>query len=40
MENEIEDQDQSISKLIGILTGLKCIFGQNLEILTSTGGEW
>ena len=40
IENEIEDQDQSIPKLTGILTELRCIFGQNLEILTSTGGEW
>ena len=37
---EFEDQDQSITKLAGILTELRCIFGQNLEILTSTGGEW
>ena len=34
------DQDQSIPKLKGILTELRCIFGQNLEILTSIGGEW
>ena len=40
IENEIEDQDQSIPKLIGILTVPRCIFGQNLEILTSTGGKW
>ena len=38
--NEIEDLYQSIQKLMGILTVLRCIFGQNLEILTSTGGEW
>ena len=40
MKNEIEDQYQSIPKLTGILTELRCIIGQNLEILTSTGGEW
>ena len=40
IENGIEDHDQSIPKLIGILTELRCIFGKNLEILTSTGGEW
>ena len=40
IENEFEDQDQSIPKLAGILTELRCIFGQNLEILISTGGEW
>ena len=40
IENECEDQDQSIPKLTRILTELRCIFGQNLEILTSTGGEW
>ena len=39
IENEFEDQDQSIPKFTGILTELRCIFGQNLEILTSTGGE-
>ena len=40
IENEFEDQDQSIPKFTGILTELRCIFGQNLEILTSTDGEW
>ena len=40
IENEFEDQDQSIPKLTGISTELRCIFDQNLEILTSTGGEW
>ena len=40
IENEFEDHDQSIPKLTGILTELRCIFGQNLEILTSTGGKW
>ena len=40
IENEFEDHDQSFPKFTGILTELRCIFGQNLEILTSTGGEW
>ena len=40
IETEFEDQDQSIPKFTGMLTELRCIFGQNLEILTSTGGEW
>ena len=40
IKNEIEDHYQSIPKLTGMLTELRCIFGQNLEILTSTGGEW
>ena len=40
IENEIEDHYQSIPKLTGMLTELRCIIGQNLEILTSTGGEW
>ena len=40
IENEFEDQVQSIPQLTGILTEVRCIFGQNLEILTSTGGEW
>ena len=40
IENEFEDQDQSIPKLTGILTELRCIFGQNFEILTSTVGKW
>ena len=40
IENEFEDHDQSIPKLTGILTELRCIFDKNLEILTSTGGEW
>ena len=39
IENEFEDQDQSIPKFTGIWTELRYIFGQNLEILTSTGGE-
>ena len=33
IENEFEDQAQSIPKLTGFLTELRCIFGQNLEIL-------
>ena len=40
IENEFEDQDQLIPKSTGILTELRCIFGQNLEILTSIGGKW
>ena len=40
IKNEIEDHYQSIPKLTGMLTELRCIIGQNLEILTSTGGEW
>ena len=40
IKNEIEDQYQSIPKLTEILTELRCIIGKNLEILTSTGGEW
>ena len=40
IKNEIEDQYQSIPKLTGILTELWCNTGQNLEILTSTGGGW
>ena len=39
IENEFEDQDQSISKLRGLLTELRCIFDHNFEILTTTGGE-
>ena len=39
IENEIEDQDQSIPKLIGILTQVFCTFGPNLVILASTGYE-
>ena len=40
IKNEIEDHYQSIPKLTGMLSELRCIIGQNLEILTSTGGEW
>ena len=40
IENKFEDHNQSIPKFTGILTELRCIFGQNLKILTSTGGEW
>ena len=39
IENEIEDQDQSIPKLIGILTQVFCTFGLNLVILAWTGYE-
>ena len=39
IENEIEDQDQSIPKLIGILTHVFCTFGPNLVILAWTGDE-
>ena len=39
IENEIEDQDQSIPKLIGILTQVFCTFGTNLVILACTGDE-
>ena len=38
-ENEIEDQDQSIPKVIGILTQVFCTFGPNLVILAWTGDE-
>ena len=34
IENKTEDRGQSIPKFIGTLTVLRCIFGQNLEILT------
>ena len=37
VKNETEDQDQSISKSIGTLTVLWCIFGPNLESLTLFG---
>ena len=39
IENEIEDQDQSIPKLIGILTQVFCTFGPNLVVLAWTGDE-
>ena len=39
IENEIEDQDQSIPKLIGILTQVFCAFGPHLVILAWTGDE-
>ena len=39
IENEIEDQDQSIPKLIGILTQVFCTFGPNLVILAWIGDE-
>ena len=39
IENEIEDQDQSIPKLIAILTQVFCTFYPNLVILAWTGDE-
>ena len=39
IKNWIEDQFQSSPKLAGIWTVLRCIFGWNLEIVTSIGGE-
>ena len=39
IKNWIEDQFQSIPKLVGIGTVLRCIFVPNLEIVTSIGGE-
>ena len=39
IENEIEDQDQSIPKLTRILTQVFCTFGLNLMILAWTGDE-
>ena len=39
IENESEDQNQSSPKLIGILTGLRCIFGQNVVILAWMADE-
>ena len=39
IENEIEGQDQSIPKFIGILTQVFCTFGPNLVILAWTGNE-
>ena len=39
IENEIEDQNQSIPKLIGILAQAFCTFGLNLVILAWTGDE-
>ena len=39
IENEIEDQDQSIPKLIGILTQVFCTFGPNLVVLAWIGDE-
>ena len=36
---ENEDQDQSIPKLVGILTQVFCTFGPNLVILAWTGDE-
>ena len=39
IENEIEDQDQLIPKLIRILTQEFCTFGPNLVVLAWTGDE-
>ena len=39
IENDIENQDLSISKFIGILTQVFCTFGPNLVILAWTGDE-
>ena len=39
VKNETEDQGQSIPKSIGTLTVLRCIFGPNMEMLTSIGGD-
>ena len=37
VKKETEDQDQSIPKSLGTLPMLRCIFGPNLESLTSFG---
>ena len=39
IKNEIEDQDLSIRKFIGILTQVFCTFDPNLGILAWTGDE-
>ena len=39
IENEIEDQNQSIPKLIKILTPVFCTFGPNVVILAWTSDE-
>ena len=36
---QTENRGQSISKSIGTLTMLRCLFGPNLEILTSISGD-
>ena len=36
---EIESHAESSPKSVGILTGLRCISGSNLEILTSFGDD-
>ena len=38
LKKETEDQGQSSPKSIGTLTMRRCLFGPNLEILTSNGG--
>ena len=40
IKNEIERQGQSNPKLSGILRGLRCIIGPNLEILSWIDGDW
>ena len=39
IKNETENEGQSSPKSIWILTVLRGIFGKNLEILTSIGGD-
>ena len=39
IKNETEDQAQSTPKSIGTLTEPRCIFGPNLEILTTIRGD-
>ena len=39
IKNKTEDRGQSIPKSIGTLTVLRCIFGQNSEILTLSSGD-
>ena len=39
IKNETEDQAQSIPISIGTLTVLRCLFGPNLEILTTIAGD-
>ena len=39
IKNKTEDQGQSIPKSIQTLRVLRCIFGQNLKILTSISGD-
>ena len=39
IENEIEDQDQSIPRFIGIFNQVFCTFASNLVVLARTGDE-